>query len=199
MANPVAANILKSKAILYIAPAGEALPDETTIDVDEAWGGNWARVGFTKTPTVLAIEEEQFGIEVQELLNAIDRVAIKQSARFETTLAEVTGEYLALLLGGTPSTTAAGAGQKGYEQLDVVSRFLLTKYIVGLEGSRLVAGVAQPVRFFFPRCTLMVGGELEFSQKTSDYTGLPIQISALDNDAGTAWFQMQRITAAATS
>ena len=199
MSNPTAANILKSKAILYIAPAGETLPDETSIDVDEAWGGNWARVGYTKTPTVLVLEEEQFDVEVQEILMAIDRVAIKQTARFETTLAEVTAEYIALLLGGTPATTSAGAGQKGYEQLDVVSRFLLTKYVVGLEGSRLVSGVAQPVRFYFPRCTLMVGGEIEFSQKTSDYSGLPIQISALGNDAGTAWFQMQRVTAAASS
>jgi len=199
MSNPVAANILKSKAVMWYAPAGEALPDETTVAVDASWGGNWSRIGYTKTPTVLVLEEEQYDIEVQELLNSIDRVAIKQSSRFELELAEVTAEYLGILLGTTPSTTAAGAGQKGYEQLDVVSRFHLTKYIIGLEGSRLVSGVSQPVRFFYPRCTLKIGGNLEFSQKTSDYTGLPIQIMALDNDAGTAWFQMQRVTAAATS
>jgi hypothetical protein len=199
MANPVATNIIKSKAVLWYAPYGEVLPDETTVAAGAAWGGNWARVGYTKKPTVLVLEEEQYDIEVQELLNSIDRVAIKQTARFETELAEFTPGYVALLIGGTVATTAAGSGQAGYEDLSVASRFLLPKYVFGLEGTRYNSANVELVwRVFFTRSTLKVGGNIEFSQKSTDYAGIPITINSLDNDTGAAWFRFQRVTAVAT-
>ena len=53
MATPVVANILKTGAVLWNVPTGETVPDETSVAVGAAWGGNWARVGYTKEPLAL--------------------------------------------------------------------------------------------------------------------------------------------------
>ncbi len=201
MSDPVVSNIFKSGAILWYAPAGEALPDETTVGAGDAWGGNWARLGFTSMPLSCLYEFDEADIEVEEYLAAVDRYKQAEKGTLETKLAELTADYLALVGGGTVTTVAAGAGQVGYEELDIGGVIILTKYIVGFEGIRYDASDnGLPVRVFARRCTMKINGALEFSKRDENYPGIPVQIKALaDTDNNGRLFTWQRVTAPATS
>jgi hypothetical protein len=200
MANPSVANILKSGAVAWLAPTGEAFPDETSIAAGAAWSGNWARLGYTKEPLKLMYEDEQHDIEVEEVLMAVGRKKIGETASIETVLSELIADYLQMALDGAVTTTAAGSGQKGYEQLLAGDDSEKTIYTIGFEGIRYNdSGIALPLRIGFYRCTLRLNGELKFSRRDDDHTGIPLQAQALGRtDAGRPiWFQ--RVTAPATS
>lgn len=201
MGQPHVENILKSGAVLWRAPLGEPLPDATTVTAGDGWGGNWERVGYTKTPLVSAYEATDFDIEVEEHLAPIDRRKVSHQARFETTLAEVTGDYLQTSAGGSLTTTAAGPAQAGNEALAVADETLITKYVWGFEGVRHNEDAdALPIRMFFTRATSRLSGTLEFSKKSTDYTGIPLQIKALaDPDLNGQLFSWYRVTALPSS
>ena len=201
MGTPVVANIIKSGAVLWYAPVGEAEPDETTVAFGASWGGNWAQVGFTKAPLVFAYEDERLEIQVEEHLGPLDEWRIAEHARFETVLAELEADYMALMTGGTVTNTSAGASQKAFEELPVGGTALITKYAWGIEGLHVSStGVSHPLRIFIARGTAKLNGTLEFSKKTDDYVGMPILIQALaDNASSGRMFKFQRVTAPASS
>ncbi len=202
MANPVAANIIKSGAQVWYAPTGETLPDETSVAFGAAWGGNWARVGYTKAPLTFTYEDERTDITVEEVLAPVLQRRISENAMFETTLAELTATYLKLAAGGqgTVSTTAAGAGQKGYEELTFGDEVIIEEKRWGFEGMYVTAaGVEQPIRVFVYKGVALLNGDLEFSKKTDDYVGIPLQVKALaDTDNSNRLWTFQRVTAPAT-
>lgn len=201
MGDPVIANIMKSGAIMWYAPEGEAFPDETSIDAGEAWGGNWARVGYTNAPLTFTYEDTRMAIEVQEHLGELDEWRTKISASANTVLAELTADYFALLAGGTPSTTAAGASQKGYEQLNAGGEARVQVYAVGFEGVRYDDNEnALPIRVLGGRATFKMDGSNEFSKRTDTYVNLPVMVKFLiDPTNSDALFTFQRVTAPASS
>lgn len=204
MGTPVVANIIKSGAWLYNAPIAEDNPDETTVDYGADWGGNWVRVGFTKAPLTLAYESEELDIEVEEELAPIGRWRVKENATLETVLAELTAEYLQLAASNqdTVSETAAAAAQKGYEETGLGGEVVLTEKAWGFEGLFLNAsGDEEPIRVFVHKGTAKLNGALEFSKKSTDYTGVPIQIKAITDttkSAGQKLLLFQRVTAEAS-
>lgn len=202
MATPVVTNLIKSGAVVWYAPVGETVPDETTVAYGAAWDGNWQRVGYTKEALAFTYEEERVDIEVEEVLSIVEQRRIHEAAMFETVLAELTGGYLQLAAGGqgTLTTTPAGAGQKGYEEITFGDKAVINKKAWGFEGMYLTAaGVEQPIRVFIYKGTATLNGALEFSKKSDDYTGIPIQIQALaDTDNGNRLWTFQRVTAPAT-
>lgn len=203
MGNPVATNIMINGARAYVAPVGTALPDES-VAFDTAWGGSWARVGYTASELVMKYEDERADYEVEELLTPIMRVRIAETLELETTLAELTGEYLAMAIGsGTVTTTAAGAAQLGYEELKIGGARLLTERAWGFEGLQLGAnGMKRPVRVLVHKANARLNGELKFSRRAGEYPGIPLQIQALADEGkpeGEQLFLFQRVTAAATS
>lgn len=196
-------DLLKSKAVLWIAPEGEALPDETDIDAGEDWGGEWVKVGFTKEPLSFLYEFEEAELAVEQYLGPLDRRRTEEHGTFETVLSETTALNLAYAAGddGTLVTEeAAGAAQKGYEELEIGNEPRLEKWVAGFEGYFYDDDDnEQPVRVFFTRGTININGELSFSQKDDDYTGIPVQIKALaDPDNNGKLFKWQRVTADAT-
>ena len=196
MGDPVATNILRSNALAYYAPEGEAVPDETTVAAGAAWGGNWARFGYTAAPLPLTLNEERGVVAVEEELMPIDQFGINLTPTLTTELAELTADYLALLFGGTVSTTAAGASQKGYEELGINPTGLITKYAFGFEGSYINAdGDTEPVRVFAQRATFKINGDLVFSKKTDTYVRTPIMIQVLGGVATGSPLTFQRVTA----
>lgn len=203
MANPVVANILKTGAVLWYAPTGETVPDETSVAFGGAWGGNWARVGYTKEPLALIYTDTRHSIKVQEVLGVVREFRIEEDAMLETVLAELTGAYLQLAAGGqgTLASTAAGAGQKAYEQITLGGEEEITEKSWGFEGIYLDAsGNDFPVRVFVHKGTAKINGNIEFSKKSDDYVGIPIQIHVLaDTSSSDRMFTFQRVTAAATS
>jgi len=204
MANPVVSNVIKSGARLYEAPVGESNPDETTVAYDAAWGGNWVRVGYTKAPLVMIYESEEFDVEVEEELAPIKRRRVKENLRLETTLGELIAEYLQLAASDqdTVTETAAGAAQKAYEETGLGGEAILTERKFGFEGLYITSGGdEEPIRLFIHKATAKINGNLEFSQKSTDYTGIPIQISALSDttqSAGQKLCLFQRVTSETT-
>lgn len=204
MGTPVVANIVKSGAWLYNAPIAEANPDETTVDYGADWGGNWVRVGFTKAPLSAAYDSEEFDIEVEEELAAVKRKRVKESGTWETVLAELTAEYLQLAASNQDavSETAAAAAQKGYEETGLGGEPELTEKKWGIEGLFINAsGDLEPIRIFMHKGTARLNGPLEFSQKTTDYVGISIQIKALADttqSAGRKLWIFQRVVAEAS-
>jgi len=200
MADPVVTNILKSGAITWLAPEGEAFPDETTVAAGADWGGNWERIGFTKEPLTLAYEDEEHNIEVEEFLAAVGRNTIGEKAMMETVLSELIGDYLKYALEGALTTTAAGASQKGFQELLVGNDSRRTVYAIGFEAIKYNStGVALPQRYGFWRCTLRLNGELKFSRRDDDHTGIPLQAKALANTTTGRLIWTNLVTAPATS
>ena len=200
MADPVITNILKSGAVAWLAPTGEAFPSETSVAAGAAWGGNWARIGFTKEPLVLNYEDEEHEIEVEEMLMAIGRKKIGEKSNIETVLSEFKADYLQYAVDGAVTTVAAGASQKGYEQLLIGNDSEKTVYTIGFEGIAYnSSGIALPLRIGFYRCTIRLNGELKFSKRDDDYTGIPLQAKCLGNTSTGRSIYMKRVTAPATS
>jgi hypothetical protein len=202
MGSPVVANIVVGPAIIYVAPYGEAVPAEGSIDLGEAWGGNWERVGFTKTGVTALYEFERGEVEVEELLTTPKRWKTAEAMSAEVTLAELTADYLLLGVGaGTVTTEAAGAGQPANEVLNVGGLAVLDEYAVGIEGTFTnSSGVSFPIRYFLHKCNIMINGGQEFAK--AGQPGIPLRIDALSDPTkpkGSQLYQYQRVTAAATS
>jgi len=204
MSNPVVANIIKSGAVLWQGPVAEAKPSTTEPVYGAAWGGNWVRVGYTKAPLTLAYTSTEAEIAVEEELGSVKRVRTAEAAVIETVLAELTAAYLKLGGGDQRVVTdqAAGASQKAYEMTGLGGVAEIAEYQWGFEGLFINAsGDDEPIRFFVHKGTAMLNGNLEFSQKTDDYSGVPIQIKALTDTskaAGLKLVQFYRFTAEAT-
>ena len=205
MGTPSVTNLVKTGGVLWVAPVGESLPDETTIDFGDAWGGNWERVGYTKEPLKVAYESEEADIAVEEVLAPVKRFRISEEMTWETVLAELTAEYLQLAASNqdTVSETGAGASQDGYEETGLGGEVMLTEKAWGCEGMFVESdGTEQPIRLFMHKGTAILNGELEFSKKSDDYPGIPIQIKALADTSqsrGQELMIWQRVTAEKTS
>lgn len=205
MGTPSVTNIDHSGAVLWYAPEGESNPDETSVAFGGDWGGNWARVGYTKAPLTLAYESEESDINVEEELAPVKRRRIAENLMVETVLAELTAAYLTLAGGNqdTVSTTGAGASQDGYEEVGLGGTSIIAEYKWGFEWLHVDgSGNSQPARMFIHSATAMINGQLEFSKKADDYPGIPIQLKALSDtsqSAGQKLCLFQRVTAEATS
>lgn len=202
MATPVTANIIYGPAIIYTAPVGETVPDETTVGVGTAWGGNWTRIGFTQTGATALYEYETGAADVQELLTTPKRWKTAEALSIEVALAELTADYLQLAVAaGTVSTTAAGPSQTGYEELTVGGTTVLDELAVGLEGTyRDSSGNEFPIRYFIHKANLTINGAFEFAK--DGQPGIPLRVDALADSskaAGQQLFTFQRVTAAATA
>lgn len=196
MSNPVVAQLIKSGAVLYQGPVGETPPAITTVAYGTAWGGNWIRLGYTKSPLTVAYESTEVDLEVEEVLAALNRLRIGEKMTLETTLAELTAEYIQAAaseaLGIT--TVAAGAGTMGYEQTGLGGEVDLAQHAWGIEGRYVdSSNNVLPIRMIVWKGTGRLNGNLEFSWKTADYTGIPIQIQALADTTQSVGAQLCRI------
>lgn len=199
MGTPAVANIIKSNAILYVAPIGTALPAKT-LAAGAAWPSGWERVGYTKDVLKLAYEGEEADIEVEEFLAPVARYKVKETATIETVLAEMAMDYLQYGMDGVVTDVAAGAGVPASEEIAVGNDAKKEQYMIGFEGIAYDASDnPQPLRLGLKKCTLKINGELEFSKKSDDYTGIPLQALGLADTTAGRLIWGHRITAPATS
>ena len=200
MGAPSVFQIMKSNAVLWYAPVGEAFPDETTVHAGELWGGNWERLGSTKEPLTFLYEDERAEVNVEEYLSPVHRFKTSEKLSIETVLAEIDADYMALMTEGGVAKVAAGAAQKAYDNLPVGNASDLTPHAFGFEGVHLnSAGVALPLRVFVYRATAKLGGELTFSKREDDYTGVPLLVEALsDSIVPGRLFVFQKVTGPTT-
>ncbi len=199
MASPVIANVVKSGAVVWYAPVGEAIPDESSVAVGAAWGGNWARIGYTAAPLVLTLEEERMQVFVEERLTEIAEYRTKLSPTFTTELAELEADYMALLFDGSVAATAAGAGQVAYDSLDIDPGVEVANYAIGFEGIRYDASANDlPVRMFFNKATFKINGDMSWSKRDDNYVKVPILVRGLQ-DGTNETVLWHVVTAPATS
>lgn len=195
------ADILLGSASVWVAPVGETEPDETTVLFGSAWGGGWEDMGYTTAPISLSRNVEEFELEVEQITNPVKRIITKEDVMVETTLAEQTAANMAKVLNGTATTVAAGASQRGYEQVVSGGASALSQYAFGFEGVYQDAANAQfPVRIFLYIATVSLNGQLQFSKRAA--AGVPVQFKALADTAKSSGQQIlkwQKVTAAATS
>ena len=177
MGTPNVFNILKSQAVLWTAPVGEPFPDPGVILAGDDWAGNWERLGATKAPLAAKLEVAEHESQTEEFLAAVRRFKTGEKFTLETVLAELTADYLALAAGGTP--TPAGSGVP-YDELVIGNEAYLPEAAWGFEGILYdEVGNMTPVRVFIPRATAKINGDLKFSRRDDDYTGIPLVIQAL--------------------
>lgn len=204
MAVPVVTQLIKSGAIVYQAPVAEGIPAITTVTYGTAWGGNWVRLGYTKAPLAVSYESDELDLEVEEVLAAIGRVRVGEKLSVETTLAELTDTYLQVAAAEAMAitTVAAGVGTAGYERTGLGGTSTLAMHAWGVEGRYVdSAGSNLPIRLYIWKATGHLNGKLEFSWKTKEYTGIPLQILALADPTqatGEQLVRIDRVTAAAT-
>lgn len=186
---------------MFYAPIGEALPDENSVAFGDDWGGNWEVIALTKTPFTMNRDLTTFDVMVEQSTLPVKRSATEEKVAFETTLAELTGDYLQLAMEGTNTPTAAGASQVGKEELLAGGAVTLTERTWAVEGVYVLAdGVTRfPIRLQIWRATSVLNGELTFAK--GDSAGIALRIDALGDftkPVGQQLFKFQKILAAAT-
>jgi hypothetical protein len=191
-------DIIVSPAKLWVAPVGEALPDETTVAAGAVWGGNWTSLGYTLEPVAINFEVETFDLTVEQEITPVRTLRTLLNAGFTTTLAELTGANLAMVMDATKTTTAAGASQKGYDLIEVnAEKADVSLYTFGVEGVRVSDTNARlPVRIFFPRASITSNGELTFAKGAG--AGLPVVVRAFAGNDSKAVI-IHNVTAPATA
>lgn len=192
-------DIVIGPARVFYAPVATALPDETSVAYGATWT-NWTELGTTLEPVSVNFERTMAEITVEQALSAVRRPVESESLTIETVLAEMTAVNLALALGGTATSTNAGAGQKAFFQIEAGGEPELTEYAWGFEGYTVIAGVKQPVRWLFYKGIATLGGALEFGK--SNPAGISLQVQVLPDltkIAGKQLLLMQRVTAAAST
>lgn len=197
------ADILIGPGRLYVAPTGEANPDETTVGYGTAWGGNWVDLGdiIEGSPVVLSINEDVTQVKTEQSTAPKNAVRTSREVMVSATLAEHSVTNMAYVLDGTAATTAAGASQKGYSDIPFGSNSDLDFYKFGIEALRKDASDNnQPIRWFLHKGYFRLAGDVNYA-KTAP-TGVPIEITVLadgSQSAGEELGTLQIVTAAATA
>lgn len=182
---------------IWIAPVGETIPADTVL-YGTALGGNWTLLGNTKDAVVLTYGFETFEIMTQQMLSPVGRKKTKESLTVKTSLAEYTGNNLAIATDGTYTQVAApGPAAKGVETVDLGGKVCLTNRAVCVEA--LVTDdecqTQLPLRWFIWNATVTVGGDQTFGK--DDYAAIPLTIEALalpSKPTGQQLCQVRRVT-----
>lgn len=188
------ADIMHGPVVLHRAPVGTTPPADS-VGLGGAWPAGWVAFGFTKEPLSANYEFGEDEITVQEALTAVKRFKTKEDLTLKTTLAELTPANMAIATSGTATTTAAGVGQHGKDELVVGGESVIDEYAWGFEGTYTDSvGVTFPVRLFVWKGTAKMSGVQEHSK--SDYPGIPIEVKALadlSKAVGQQLYKFQRI------
>ena len=201
MPNFSADDVIVGEGNLLYAPLATALPDETSVGYGDydSWTG-WTHFGYTTEPITFNYAYDEFSVEVQQSLAPLKRRKTNESMTIATTLAQFSGDVLALVTGGTNTDTASGSGQKGFSRVVGGGTTNISEYMVAVEGYRVDStGVQQPVRVFLYKATITASGDIPFDR--AGVTGLPITITGLtdpDRAVGENLFEAQIVTAAAS-
>lgn len=199
-------DVLVTPANVLYAPVGTALPDESTVEYNAdsgaytSWTG-WTLLGYTTAPATFTYGYETFDVEVQQSAAPIKSSKTNESLTLSFTLAQFDADILALVLDGTASPTAAGPGQKAFDEVKAGGDTELSEYMFALEAYRTdSAGTKQPVRVFLHRGVLAVNGDIAFDK--AGVTQVPCQVTALADSTkpvGEQLVTIQIVTGAATT
>lgn len=189
-------NILIGYAKIWYAPVGTSFPDETSVAYGASWGASWTYLGDTLEPLTLNVDRNVFDVEIQQSNVPVKQSITKQTIALKTTLAEHTITNLQLAFLGTASSTASGASQKPYSQLQFGGETNPSYYAFGFEALyQTSANSNQPVRYLFWKGSLTLDGNINFDKGAA--AGIPINITVLADTSKPTGFQtgiIQQVT-----
>ncbi len=196
----IVTDILSGPVVVFTAPLGTTLPAQS-LPAGGNWPSGWVSIGYTKEPVTMSYTYETENHEIEQSLGPIARRKTAHTIALETVLAEFSAASLQFSFGGDVTTVPAGAGQTGYEQLDVGDAPELPRRMWAFEGRyEDEDGDIFPVRLFIWIATAMAGGDLEFG-KASGYAGTPLRVEGLSDmsrSEAQRLFRIERILEAAT-
>lgn len=187
--------------MLY-SDTGTALPDETSVGYnDYASWTSWTDFGKTNSPARIQHTKEHFFFDDQLRAYPSDIRIVSKRTMIRFSVTELTSATLALLFDGTASTTAAGAGQKGYFDVDYGSDLTTTVKQIALEGFRVdSANTQQPVRWFIYKAVINLEGDFAHNKRDSMSALVTIYpMSDTGKTIGQDVGKIQVVTAPATS
>lgn len=197
-------DVLIGPGRLYVAPVAEANPDETTIGYGTAWGGNWEDMGdFPEgSPISVNITEEMVKVYGEQSTGLKKQSRTRREVMITGALQEHTIANWAYLLDATAdAAVAAGASQKGYQELPFGVQSDVSEYKWGVEALRKdSAGNNQPVRWFLHKGSIRLNAETAYAKQNP--TALGFEISIYEDDGQSAGEELgilQIVTAAATA
>jgi hypothetical protein len=168
--------------ILY-APLGTTLPDETTVDVNDfaSWPSGWVHLGYTSEGPAFNYSYEVFAVEAQQATAPLRRKKTSETLTLTAGLLQFDADHLALITGGTVTSTAAGGSQKPYDKAVGGGEVELPEYMFAVESTRPdTDGDLQPFRFFVFKANITASGDISFAKNAA--TALPVTINALIDD-----------------
>lgn len=196
-------DVFVGAANLLYAPLGTSLPDETSVDVNDfaSWPSGWIHLGYTSEGPAFTYSYEVFAVEAQQATAPLRRKKTTETLSISASLLQFDANHLALITGGTVTSTAAGASQKQYDKAIGGGEVELPEYMFAIESTRPDAdGDLQPFRFFLFKGNITANGDISFAKNAA--TAIPTQINALidDNKAvGAQLYEAHFVLADATS
>ncbi|TXH52445.1 MAG: hypothetical protein E6Q97_15980 [Desulfurellales bacterium] len=185
------ADLLMTGARILYSNTGVSLPSETSI----AYGASWT--SFTELGILLEELRVNYrpiltGISPQNALGNVKAYRTNEVLTAEGLLGDFTGANLALLTGGTNTTTAAGGAQKPYYNIVFGGQPAVTNKQWGFEGFRLdSSGNQQPIRFFIFNGSIRMNGPMRLNKEGK--LGLPFIIEGYHDPTLTVGQQLGRI------
>ena len=175
------ADVIYSPATVWVSPLGTAHPDEN-LAYGADWSG-WTSVGWTSAALTLELSVDKSPKTVEQVPGSIGKIITSRELTLETTMAELTLTNLSKSWGGDVVTVAQGAGQPGYESLEITDNFCVSLMQWGFEGRFIDADCTTPLPIRFV-CVgdAESGGALEFARETQ--TGIPLRIEASYEQSG---------------
>ncbi len=194
-------DIILSPATIWYAPVGETPPDPNSVGYGEDWGGDWENLGYTNAPLAISINRETYEVSVEQLAVPVKEIVTGESATFETTLVEFTGDNMLLAFGGELTETLAGVGQVGMTELETGGATTLQLYAFGFEGLHQDDDNNEfPIRIFVYKANAVLNGQLQFAK--AQEAGMPLQIKAKPDTSkalGKQLYKVQKVHTLATS
>lgn len=105
-------NLIQGAGILYTGAFGATEPADTSVGTAPA-SGDWTDVGFTKDGVSLSYSPTFSELEVDQIMDVVERRITRREFRVSTNMAEVTLDNLNLALNGSVSST--GVGYESFE------------------------------------------------------------------------------------
>jgi hypothetical protein len=109
-------NLVQGPASLYVGELGADEPDDAEVSnamEETSVSGEWDDVGGTQEGVTLELDQEYGELEVDQIVDIIERRLTKREFKVNTSLAEVTLENFLVVSNGGEITS--GSGFKAYE------------------------------------------------------------------------------------
>lgn len=189
---------------LWVAPVAEANPDETTVAVGAAWGGNWADMGdFAEGQEIEVMLNDTYAKVYGARSNVLKiQARTRREAVIKGTLQEHSIANWAYLLDATAdAAVAAGASQKGYQELPFGINTSVSTYKWGIEAYKAdTAGILQPIRWFFHIGAIRMAASTKYATGTEAQMGFEVDVYGdTSQSAGEELGILQLVSAAATA